>query len=191
MKTKKPIILILIITIIFVSMACNLPLFASQRSENEGITPNLEGTQLPNIDSSQDIPSAPVQSESFSYLITEAQLTTMLREAVVTRPELGIRNPVAYLRNGIVEIQGSASFSGLQLPVVVQIRLYIDNNSHLQYEIISAKLGPFPMPQPIMNQLTGSIDQIIDQSLEVDRNQVIIETISVDNGVLAISGYTL
>jgi hypothetical protein len=186
MKTKpyKYIILLTLAAIILVSLACNLPISGLSRNDEAGTlnTPlQSPETEQNNLDLSS--------VERFSYQVTEAQLSAILREGLASRPELGIREPVAYLRDGSIELSAYVERSGLTLPMTITMDLYIDSDNYLQYEITSAKLGPLPVPQAIMDQLSVYIDQSIEQSLGVSRDSVHFESVLVQNGVLSISGY--
>lgn len=186
MKTKRYpyLILITLATVLIVTLACNLPIAGIQRSDD---TDALSSPLQPPIldQNNQNFDSL----EHFSYQITEAQLSAILREGLANRPELGISNPVVYLRDGSVEIQADVEYSGLVLPMTVNLILYVDADNKLQYEISSAKLGPLPIPQAILDQFSGLIDQSIEQSLGMDQENVKFESVLIENGVLSISGY--
>jgi len=181
----------LLIFLVFgiVSLSCSLPLFRSQSSTVDESNPlptfEIEETQI-----QQSIETVVAQpGEQFYYQISEAQLTSMLIDSLDSRADLGITDPIAYLSNGIVEIRGQAQRSGIKLPLLIQLQLYIDSQHQLQYEIVTAKIGPFPLPDILLDQLSNYLDQSLSNNLSLDRNDVYFEHVAVENGILVVSGH--
>lgn len=181
----------LLIFLVFgiVSLSCSLPLFRSQSSTVDESNPlptfAIEETQVQQ--SIETVVAQPV--EQFYYQISEAQLTSMLIDSLDSRADLGITDPRAYLRNGVVEIRGQAQRSGIKLPLLIQLQLYIDSQHQLQYEIVTAKIGPFPLPDILLDQLSNYLDQSLSNNLSLDRNDVYFEHVAVENGILVVSGH--
>lgn len=188
MHKRKIFLFAALVSLVLASIACSLPIISapSQQSQNQSL--DRDDLQVPQQNFDLDLSIVPQRGEEFSYRVTEAQLTSMLREANITGTDLGITNPVLYLRNGQVELQGTGTFSGLKLPLSIKAQLFVDSNQQLQFKINSARLGAFPVPGMILNQITHYIDQSIEQSLAIDTSDIIIESISIENGVLSISG---
>lgn len=188
-KYFKYIILLAIVSIFVISLACSLPLYTSNSTEDTHATSDNIIASQPNAGDKTTDDLTSQMDDGFSYQITEAQMTAILQEAILTKPDLGISEPIVYLRDSHIEIHGNAKLSGVSLPLLITINLYIDAEKQLQYEITSAKIGPLPVPQIMLQQLSDYIGQSIDQSIAMDRNDIAFESISIDHGLLSISGY--
>ena len=182
-------ILAIFIVLAIASLSCSLPLIRSQEPievvSNPIPTIFVEETQ-PDLSLDTDLPQA---NEPFFYQVRELQLTSILNEALNSRPDLGVTNSRVYLRDGVVEIRGQVQQSGFSLPLVIQLKLFIDTQHQLQYEIVSAKVGPFPLPVSLLDQLSAYIYQALSYSLDFDRDDVYFEQVTVANGMLTVSGY--
>ena len=189
-KQRKQKILISLFAIWMISMACSLPLLnKKQLSKTE---PTAPPTQIVIVTPEPELPSAPKlpqKGERFSYHATEAQLTKLVNNALETRPEFGVSNTQIYLRHGLVQVTGDFTQSGLNLPLDIKLRLYIDEKHQLQYEIVTAKIGPFPLPGPILDQISFYLDQAITSNTDLNIEDIVFEQVVVDNGVITISGH--
>jgi len=173
------------------SLSCSLPLLRSQEP-TEVIDNALRITVVEENQPDQAPDTVlPQSNEPFFYQVSEPQLTSMLINALKSRPDLGVTEPRVYLRDGVVEIRGQVQQSGLRLPLVIQLRLFIDAQHQLQYEILSAKVGPFSLPNSLLDQISTYIDQALSNSLDIDQDDVYFEQVNVENGMLTVSGYLL
>lgn len=174
-----------------VTLACSLPNINSQSQSAPSI-------QLPDksvID--QSTQSAPTtgdlsinkDTKQFLYETDESTLTSKFSEVLNSRPEIGISNPVIFLRNGVVEIHAQYNQSGINLPLVVVINLFINTQSQIEYEITSAKIGPLPLPGALVEQFSTYFDTLISSNLGLDQSNVVFNTLVIENGILSVSGY--
>jgi hypothetical protein len=187
---RKQKILISIFAVWMISMACSLPLLSKKQISKADPTPTP--TQIVVITPESDLPltsKLPQKGEQFSYKATEAQLTKLIGDALVARPEYGISNPQVYLRDGIVKVTADYAQSGLNLPLNIELRLYIDAQHHLQYEIVTATIGPFPLPEQILDQISLYLDEAITNNTDLNMEDIIFEQVSVEYGVITINGY--
>jgi uncharacterized protein YpmS len=119
----------------------------------------------------------------------EAQLTALAATELSNQSDLGLQNPVIRLRNGIVSIEAQANQSGFDVPVNVDLELSANGQGKPQFEVKSASLGPIPMPQSLLSQVSSKIDQALTGWLEEDGQNVYIESVSVEDGKITITGY--
>lgn len=184
-KYKKiyfPLIILLLLT-----LSCNMPIIGSRidRQVSEDITnfnPFEQAGQQTNSDNIGN-------REYISIQISEAELTSVLNQELEKNPEFGFTNASVTLRDGLIQITGQENRSGFNLPIELNILLLIDDESHLTYKISSARLGPLPMPDYLVNQVSNQIEQVIANIYNFDRRDIAVEEITVDNGILSINGY--
>ena len=103
--------------------------------------------------------------------------------------EPGVSNLQIYLRDGQIKVSGDVSQNGIVLPVSIAVLAYAEKGS-LAYEILEAKAGPFTLPDTITQELKTQLDQIILAQLNPAPSDIIIESITITNGVMTITGNT-
>ena len=182
-------IAIALITLLFASLACSLP-WLSKNPNELVIVPTLTSVavqEVPNDSNTKD--DEPYGKQPFSYQISEHELTSIISDELAGRDDIRISNPKVYLRDGIIELSGQYQHSGMDLPLEIKLMLFVDSNNQLQYEIVSAKVGPFPLPEYALDQLTEYLDQVIENNLSIQKESIVFEQVLVDNGLLMIKGY--
>jgi hypothetical protein len=171
------------------SLACNLP--------GRGIATPTPPDPVPmateSVESLKENVQSAVQTAQAGGRVTltmnEAQLTSLAATELSKQSELGIQNPKIRLRNGLVSIEAQANQSGLEVPVNVDLELTANGQGKPQFEVKSASLGPFPMPQSILSQVSSKIDQALVGWLAEDGKDLYIESITVADGEITITGY--
>ena len=68
-----------------------------------------------------------------------------------------------------------------------EIAVQADGMGGLDYNVNSATVGPIPLPEAMMDELTTQLDQGLNSQLDV--NNVHIENVTIANGKLSISGH--
>lgn len=171
------------------SLACNLP--------GRGIATPTPAPPVPvtteSVESLKENVQSAVQTAQAGGRVTltmdEAQLTALAATELSNQSDLGLQNPVIRLRNGIVSIEAQANQSGFDVPVNVDLELSANGQGKPQFEVKSASLGPIPMPQSLLSQVSSKIDQALTGWLEEDGQNVYIESVSVEDGKITITGY--
>lgn len=183
-------ILLPIMVITLISIACSLPFLSSNPNSNSEMNKSEnEDLLIQSGEGALGTEQVIDQKNHFSYSATEAEITRILGNAINTRSDLGISNVIVYLRNGLIEIHGDYNRSGILVPITVKIKLFIDDFGKLQYNVISAKIGPLPLPGNIIDQISIYIDQAIEKNLGINRDDLFFDYLEVANGIISISGY--
>jgi hypothetical protein len=63
-----------------------------------------------------------------------------------------------------------------------------DADGRPQYEVVSAKVGPFPLPQSILDQMTSQIDAVFASQFGAEAENIYIEQITIADGKMNIQG---
>jgi uncharacterized protein YpmS len=183
MKKLFPFLLVLLVLLISI-LACNLPSTSSS-------TP----TEIPV--SSQAVEQAKEQVKSaiatvqsggdIEMQFTEDQLTSLAAEELAKYAEADISNIQVGLQDGQIIISARARQSGFDLPAKIAIAIKTDGQGGLDFQIISATIGPLPVPESMLNELTSQLE--IGLREQMVTNDVYIDDVSIADGLLIIKGH--
>jgi hypothetical protein len=138
---------------------------------------------------------AGAQTGVITINITEPQITSYLAVRMQTDPSLQqsdkkplITDPQVYLRDGQMQIYGKTQQGIFAANIGIIVAVGVDANGHPQIEITSADFGPFPAPEGLKKALTAMVEEAYTGPLGPVATGLRIETISIANGVMTISG---
>ncbi len=129
-----------------------------------------------------------------TFNITEAQITSIVAERLQSDPSLQndqaplITDPQVYLRDGQMKIYGKTQRGMLAANIGIIINIGVDELGQPKIEIASADFGPFPAPDGIKESLTALIDEAYTGSLGPAATGLRIETITIADGVMTLTG---
>lgn len=190
-------LLLVILTLTLTALACNLPFTANQQSKEATLPVEIptKATEIPVTtqaveEAKEEVKSAiatvqsggPIQME-----FTEAQLTSLAAAELNNYQEGNIENIQVRLQSGQIIISATAEQNGFRLPLEISIAVQADGMGGLDYNVNSATVGPIPLPEAMMDELTTQLDQGLNSQLDV--NNVHIENVTIANGKLSISGH--
>jgi len=187
---KNLIISILLFLIpIVLALACNLPStnFLEPKEDSVLISTQAVEELITNVDSVvEDIQDG----ESFQLIVTEAQLSSIINYELQSYQEYNISDVQVLLRDGVITITGQAEQNNITLPLTLIFSVYPDASGVPQYDIVSAKVGPFDLPSILVDQLTIAMDTAFQTNFLPIAKQVVVESITIDQGQMKIIGYT-
>ena len=138
---------------------------------------------------------AGAQTGVITINITEPQITSYLAARMQSDPSLQqtdkkplITDPQVYLRDGQMQIYGKTQKGFLTANIGITVQVGVDTDGKPLIEITSADFGPFPAPEGLKNALTAMIEEAYTGSLGPVATGLRIDTISIANGVMTISG---
>jgi hypothetical protein len=120
-----------------------------------------------------------------SIQITEEQATAAAVLALQQVGEKRVSDLQIHFRDGQIQVTGTASQSGVTLPVNVVLVPKVEQGKP-SIQILAAQVGPFPVPQQLLDQMTSQFDQLIKQQLDQNGSNLVVQTISVENGVMTV-----
>ena len=171
------------------SLACNLfshRLIVPKPTETVPVTTEAAQELENNLQSGLDT----FQSNGeLTLSITEAQLTSLITQKLKEQPDIPIKDPQVYLRDGKIQFSATADQGNISMPLEVIIALGVDAQGMPTYQFLSAKVGPFPLPDTMIAQLSAQIDQILSAQLLAANAPVVLESITIADGVLTIKGH--
>lgn len=179
----------LFIVLLFSSLACNLPGRSSADSTELAtipVTTQAVETLQSEIDAAEE---ALRNNQTVEIQLSEAQLTSAAAFELQSDPDIPLADPQIYLRDGQVTVLANLTQNQIQVPVEIILELSADDEGNLEYQVISGQIGPLPVPDSLMNQLTSRLDQIIASQTSVYDNPLFIESITVGDGHMTLRGY--
>lgn len=127
--------------------------------------------------------------------LTEPQITSYLAARLQTDPNLQqsdrkplITDPQVYLRDGQMQIYGKTQQGMLTANIGIIVNMGVDANGQPQIDVVSADFGPFPAPEGIKDAITAMVREAYTGSLGPVATGLRIETISIANGVMTVTG---
>lgn len=126
--------------------------------------------------------------------ITEPQITSYLALRMQTDPNLQqdsqplITDPQVYLRDGQMKIYGKTQQGMFAANIGIIVNVGVDDLGNPKIEIASADFGPFPAPQGINEAITAMIEEAYTGSIGPVATGLRIETITITNGAMIITG---
>jgi hypothetical protein len=129
-----------------------------------------------------------------SFTITEAQITSVLRQRLQSDPNLQteekpiISDPQVYLRDGQMKIYGKTQQGLFIANIGIIVNVGVDELGKPKIEIASADFGPFPVPDGIKDAMTTMISEAYTGSLGPVATGLRIESIAIADGNMTIAG---
>ena len=127
--------------------------------------------------------------------ITEPQITSYLAAPLQTDASLQqsdkkplMTNPQVYLRDGQMQIYGKTQQGIFTANIAIIVTMGVDANGQPLIEITSADFGPFPAPKGLKDAITAMVREAYTGSVGPVATGLRIETISIANGVMTITG---
>ena len=127
--------------------------------------------------------------------LTEPQITSYLAIRLQTDPRLQqsdkkpfITDPQVYLRDGQMQIYGKTQQGLFTANMGVIVNMGVDANGQPQIDIASADFGPFPAPKGLKDAITAMVKEAYTGSLGPVATGLRIESISIANGVMTVTG---
>jgi hypothetical protein len=127
--------------------------------------------------------------------LTEPQITSYLAARLQTDPGLQqsdkkplITDPQVYLRDGQMQIYGKTQQGLFTANIGIIVDMGVDANGQPQIDIASADFGPFPAPKGLKDAITAMVKEAYTGSLGPVATGLRIESISIANGVMTVTG---
>jgi hypothetical protein len=131
---------------------------------------------------------AGAQSGQVTLVLTEAQITSYLAAQLQAESDPVITDPQVYLRDGQVQVYGQAKQGYFVAEISIIISVSVDETGKPKIEIISADFGPLPVPEGLRDTIASSIGEAFTGAVGPAATGFRIETITIANGLMTITG---
>lgn len=180
---KKPFIVLLIsvCTLAFLSLACSL----GGPTADSTAYPTLEATAL--AQSLETSIAITPETQTAVITVNEQQVTSYLSQKLAEQPDAPFNNPQVILRDGRVEIYGTAGNNFVSANVKMVVKPMIDSQGQPNVELESANFGPIPIPSSLADYLTGLLTRAIEDGFGSNPDRMQILDLQIENGLATIT----
>jgi uncharacterized protein YpmS len=179
-KRKNKIYFVLLI-LLAVGLACNLPASGNPTAEPKAATSQPESPTAMPTPAANNQSSTPV-----TLTFTEADITSMLDQQLKQMPTQILTNPQVHLQNQMVELTGHVNQGMISGDVDVKFQVLIDENGQPKIKLVSANLGSIPIPSSMVNPIISSID--LSKLTDSSGVHYKIQSLDISNGKLTVTG---
>ncbi len=175
------------IALLLTTLACSI-FVGGPAYPTEAISPTADATSPSLQDQVQQEVTANAQTGEISLDITEGQLTAWLAQQLSQQANPIITEPRVYLQAGQIKIYGKATSGVLSANVSITAEASVDSNGQPQINIVSTDFGPIPAPQGFNDALAASFREAFTGWLGPVATGFRLETISIGDGVMTVTG---
>lgn len=183
----------LLFILILSSLACTVFVGGPDYSDRQPIPVSNEAAESLKEEIKRAI-EAGAASGDVTINITEPQITSVLAQRLQTDQSLQqdskplITDPQVYLRDGQMQIFGKTQQGMFAANIGIIVSVGVDENGKPKIEIVSADFGPLPAPEGINTAISLMIEEAYTGSVGPVATGLRIQTISIADGVMTISG---
>ena len=123
-----------------------------------------------------------------TLVLTESQLTSYLAARLGTQEHPLLANPQVYLRNGQVQIYGTAQQGYIQANIKIVVTAGVDEQGQPKIELTSADFGPLPVPAGLKDTITAVVQEAYTGAIGPTASGFLLESITISNGTMTIVG---
>jgi len=193
MKQKNSVLPIFLLTLVLTSLACTIFVGGPDYSSLPTIPVSTEAAESIKDEVKRAFEEG-AQTGTITLNITETQITSYLAARLQSDPTLQqdskplINDPQVYLRDGQMQIYGKTQQGMFTANIGIIVSVGVDENSQPKIEIVSADFGPLPVPEGLRDAIAAMVREAYTGSLGPVATGLRIETITITNGIMTISG---
>jgi hypothetical protein len=194
MKINKLGLPLFLLSLVITSLACTIFVGGPDYSNLPPIPVSAEAAESIKEELRRAF-EAGAQTGVITINITEPQITSYLAARLQTDPSLQqsdkkplMTDPQVYLRDGQMQIYGKTRQGIFTANIAIIVTMGVDPNGQPLIEITSADFGPFPAPEGLKDAITAMVREAYTGSLGPVATGLRIDTISIANGVMTITG---
>jgi hypothetical protein len=195
MKQTKYALPLFLLVLLLTSLACTISVGGPDYSDLTPIPVSTEAADSLKEEMKRAF-EAGAQTGVVTLTITEPQITSVLAFRLLSDPTMQtdkkpfITDPQVYLRDGQMKIYGKSQQGMFVANIGIIVNIGVSELGKPKIEIASADFGPFPVPNGIKEALTNMIDEAYTGSIGPAATGLRVESISIADGVMTITGRT-
>jgi hypothetical protein len=133
-----------------------------------------------------------VTAGSISGMVTlafsESQITSYLYYKLLAQTQSLIKNPQVYLREGQLQVYGTATEGNLEATVRIILNAGVDDQGQLSIGLVSADFGPLPLPDELKEIITATIKEAFTGALGPVATGIRLQSVTISDGTMTIVG---
>jgi hypothetical protein len=194
MRNKTYIFPLFLLSLVLMSLACVVFVGGPDYSNLPPIPVSAEAAESIKEEIKRAVEAA-ADTGVITVNLTEPQITSYLAARLQTDPSLQqsdkkplITDPQVYLRDGQMQIYGKTQQGLFTANIGIIVNMGVDANGQPQIDVTSADFGPFPAPKGLKDAITAMVKEAYTGSLGPVATGLRIESISIANGVMTVTG---
>ena len=183
-----------LLTLVLTSLACTVFVGGPDYSSLPPIPVSAEAAASIQEEIKRAVEAA-AQTGVMTVNLTEPQITSFLAARLQTDPSLQqsdkkplITDPQVYLRDGQMQIYGKTQQGIFAANIGIIVNMGVDANGKPQIDVVSADFGPLPAPDGLKDAITAMVREAYTGSLGPVATGLRIETITIANGIMTVTG---
>ena len=180
--------LAVLVVLVSASIACNFALGRVKPTQTPTPLPTETATTQQN--SIEDALKAAATPGEIKLVINESQLTSIVAGEIQKQDDVPITDPQVRLQDGQIQFSATVEQQGISLPAEVVMTVQPDANGRPDFKVVSAKIGPFPLPADVKSELETALDEAFTEEIESRAPNTRIESIVISDGVMTVIGRT-
>lgn len=181
-------VLLVLAVLLLAGLACNFPTQQASQPQ-EQIPVSTEAVQ--NLEEALATAAVTAQSgQPVTITMTEEQLTSLVALELQSQESPMLQEPQVFLRDGQITVTGKVQQSGLTAPLTLVLDVGVDPQGQLVYQVVSGSLGPFPIPETTLDDLTQQLNRVMSGYIGAETENVLVEDVQIANGSLTLTGRT-
>lgn len=181
-KFKVPLLVTLLITTLACSIFIGGPDFPEERipvssDATDGLKLQIEAAVTAGADSGL-----------ITLEVSEEQITSFVAQKLEAQADPIFLDPQIYLREGQMLVYGKVRQGNFYANILVILVASVDDEGKPKFEISSVDFGPFPAPDGLKQTLTAIITEAYTGSLGPVASGFRLETISIADGFMTVTG---
>lgn len=193
MRLKKYALPLFLFALLLTSLACTIFVGGPDYSTLPQIPASTEAAQSMQDEVKRAFEEG-MTTGTITLNFTEPQITSFLAARLQSDPNLQqdskplITDPQVYLRNGQMQIYGKTQQGMFTANIGIIVNVGVDENGQPKIEIASADFGPLPAPKGLTAAIAAMVREAYMGSLGPVATGLRIESISIGDGIMTISG---
>jgi hypothetical protein len=193
MTPNKRVLPIFLFTLILTSLACTVFVGGPDYSSLPTIPVSTEITQSIQDEVKRAFEEG-MTTGTVTLNFTEPQLTSYIASRLQSDPAMQqdnkplITDPQVYLRDGQMQIYGKTQQGMFAANIGIIVSVGVDEDGQPKIDIVSADFGPLPAPEGLKDAIGAMVREAYTGSLGPVATGLRIETISIADGIMTISG---
>jgi uncharacterized protein YpmS len=177
----------LILFVLLVNLACR---FTAKKTEMPLATIAVSTEAVATLEAKvEDSINQAEQGQKVELSLTEEEITSLLTQRLQDQSEVVISNPQVYLRDGKITLTGDFQTGKLNIPVTVVFEPQVNSTGQASLELISVSMGPFSAPDSMVTTVQDLADRFLTDYLQQAGDAFFVESITVSDGVMTITGH--
>jgi hypothetical protein len=170
--------------LLLTTLACQLSLGGPQPPPTR-----VPATPLPQSQDWRSILQNAKPGETVTFTLTESDLTSILASEIQSNTGgVTVKNPRVVLQNGQMIIYGQAESNQVSGNFQAVLNVNVDSQGHPSVDVVSADVGPLPVPASLRQRMTETIDQALLNAAGPASNRFRVSSIKISDGSMTITG---